>query len=150
MSNLVLSWMHIDTCRYLQESVRMLLQSRRALCETPGGSGIITQYWEALVRGAGVSGRCVCSFQTDLHIADAARQSCSIPHAWCGAPFFTDGDFKDSSTHKLIPLHRGCLANYHLEIGFRQKHGDTSSITRGILSPIQIFCDIFQVKAICT
>jgi len=48
----------------------MLLQSLRALCFAPGGPGSIWKYLEALVRSAGVSGRFVCGFQTDLHFAD--------------------------------------------------------------------------------
>jgi len=52
------------------EHLRMLLQSLRALCVTPGGSGSILKYLEALVMSPVVSGRIVCSFRTNLHCAD--------------------------------------------------------------------------------
>jgi len=50
----------------------MLLQSLRALCKAPGGSGSIWKYLEALVRATGVSGRFACGFRTDLHFAGAS------------------------------------------------------------------------------
>jgi hypothetical protein len=49
----------------------MLLQSLRALCLAPGGSGSIWKYLEALLRSPGVSGRIACGFRTELHFADA-------------------------------------------------------------------------------
>jgi len=48
----------------------MLLQSLRALCLAPGGSGSVWKYLEALVRSPGVSGRIACGFRTELHFAD--------------------------------------------------------------------------------
>jgi len=48
----------------------MLLQSLRALCNTPGGAGSIRKYLEAVVRATGVSGRFVYGFRTKLHSAD--------------------------------------------------------------------------------
>jgi len=62
--------MHLHNCRCFQEHLRMLLQSLRALCLAPGGSGSIWKYLEALVRLSGVSGRIACGFRTDLHFAD--------------------------------------------------------------------------------
>jgi len=64
----------------------MLLQSLRALCSAPVGSGSVWKYLEALVRSPGVSGRIACGFRTELHFADGAsvvavnriRQSCLI------------------------------------------------------------------------
>ena len=50
----------------------MLLQSLRALCLAPGGSGSVWKYLEALVRSPGVSGRIACGFQTELYFADVA------------------------------------------------------------------------------
>jgi len=64
--------MHLYKCRCLQEHLRMLLQSLRALCLAPGGSGWVWKYLEALVRSPGVCGRIACGFRTDLHIAEAA------------------------------------------------------------------------------
>ena len=52
----------------------MLLQSLRALCLAPGGSGSIWKYLEALVRLPGVCGRVVCSFGTEVHFADVVRE----------------------------------------------------------------------------
>jgi len=49
----------------------MLLQSLRALCLAPGGTGSIWNYLGAPVRYTGVSGRFACGFRTDLHFADA-------------------------------------------------------------------------------
>jgi len=51
----------------------MLLQSPRALCLAPGGYGRILKYLEAPVKSSGVSGRIVCYFRTDLHLADALK-----------------------------------------------------------------------------
>jgi len=48
----------------------MLLQSLRAYCLPPGGSGSICKYLEALVRSPGVSRRIACCFRTHLHFAD--------------------------------------------------------------------------------
>jgi len=48
----------------------MLLQSLRALCLAPGGSGSVWKYLEALVTSPGVSGRIACGFRTELHFAD--------------------------------------------------------------------------------
>jgi len=50
----------------------MLLQSLRALCLAPGGSGSIWKYLEAPVRAPGVSGRIACGFRIELHFADLA------------------------------------------------------------------------------
>jgi len=69
-SNHIASWMHLHNCKCFQEHLRMLLQSLRALCLSPGGSGSIWKYLEALVRSPGVSGRIVCGFRTNLHSAD--------------------------------------------------------------------------------
>jgi len=55
-SNLVASWVHLHNPRCLQEHLRMLLHSLRALCLAPGGSGSIWKYLEALVKSPGVSG----------------------------------------------------------------------------------------------
>jgi len=52
----------------------MLLQSLRAHCLAPGGSGSIWKYLEALVWSPGVSGRIACGFQTDLHFADVLQK----------------------------------------------------------------------------
>ena len=62
--------MHLHNCRCFQEHLRMLLQSLRALCLSPGGSGSIWKCLEALVRLPGVSGRIACGFQSELHFAD--------------------------------------------------------------------------------
>jgi len=48
----------------------MLLQSLRALCLAPGGSGSVRKYLKALVRSPGVSGRMACGFRIELHFAD--------------------------------------------------------------------------------
>jgi len=48
----------------------MLLQSLRALCLAPGGSGGVWKYLGALVRSPGVSGWIACGFQTESHFAD--------------------------------------------------------------------------------
>jgi len=73
-SSLGASWMHLHNCRCIQEHLRMLLQSLRALSLAPGGSGSIEKYLEALVRSLGVSGRIACCFRTDLHFADVKRR----------------------------------------------------------------------------
>jgi len=70
-SNLVASLMHLHNSRCFQEHLRMLLHSLRPLCLSPGGSGSIWKYFEALVRGPRVSGRIACCVRTDLHFADA-------------------------------------------------------------------------------
>jgi len=62
--------MCLHNCRWLQEHLRLLLQSLRAHCKAPGGAGSIWKNLEALVRATGVSGRFVWGFQTDLHFAD--------------------------------------------------------------------------------
>jgi len=48
----------------------MLLQSLRALCNSPRGAGSIWKYFKALVGATRVSGRFAYDFQTDLHFAD--------------------------------------------------------------------------------
>ena len=50
----------------------MLLQSLRALCLAPGGSGSIRKDLEALVRAPGVSDKVACCFRTNLHFADVS------------------------------------------------------------------------------
>jgi len=56
----------------------MLLQSLRALCLAPGGSGSVWKYLEALVRSPGVSGRIACGLRTELHFADGGRDRASL------------------------------------------------------------------------
>jgi len=68
--NLIASWMPLHNSRWFQEYLRMLLHSLRALCLAPGRPGSIWKYLEALVRLSGVSGRFVCGFWTELHVAD--------------------------------------------------------------------------------
>ena len=38
-SNLIVSWMHLPKCRCIQEHLRLLLESLRALCSAPEGCG---------------------------------------------------------------------------------------------------------------
>jgi len=68
--------MHPHNCRCIQDHLRMLLQSLRALCLAPGGSGSVWKYLEALVRSPGVSGRIACRFRTELHFADVSTTLC--------------------------------------------------------------------------
>jgi hypothetical protein len=63
--------MHLQSSRRVQEHVRMLLHSLRALCKPPGGAGSILEYLEAVVRATTVSGRSVYGFRTELHFAVA-------------------------------------------------------------------------------
>ena len=63
--------MHLHNCRCFQEHPRMLLQSLRALCLAPVGSGSVWKYLEALLRSPGVSGRIAWGFRTEFHFADA-------------------------------------------------------------------------------
>jgi len=67
--------MHLHNCRSSQEHLRMLLQSLRALCLAPGGSGSVWKHVEAMVRSPGVSGRIACGFGTKLHFADVTDQN---------------------------------------------------------------------------
>ena len=53
----------------------MLLQSLRALCLAPGGSGSVWKYLEALVTSPRVSERIVCGFRSALHLADVRNDS---------------------------------------------------------------------------
>jgi hypothetical protein len=62
--------MHLHNCRYIQEHLRMLWQSQRALGLAAGGPGSIWNYLGAPVRVTGVSRRFVCGFRTDSHFAD--------------------------------------------------------------------------------
>jgi len=48
-----------------------------------------------------------------------------------------------------LPLQIEPLANFHIAIGFRQRHGDGSGVTGSVDSQIAIFDDISHVKAIC-
>jgi len=79
----------------------------------------------------------------------SCRQSYSTAHAHRGARFVTDRDSKASSTYKLLPLHIASQANYHIDIGFRRRHGDGFCVTGSDDSPIGIFDDVFRIKAIC-
>jgi len=81
--NLVASWMHLHNCRCFQGQQGILLQSLRALCLAPGGSGSIWKYLEALVRSPGVSRRIECGFQTELHYTDVIQKvACSRETMW--------------------------------------------------------------------
>jgi hypothetical protein len=61
----------------------MLLQSLRAHCTAPGGTGSIWKYLKALVKATGMSGRFVCGFRTDLHFADIPTESIPMyDHSW--------------------------------------------------------------------
>ena len=71
--------MHLHNYRCFQKHLRMLLQSLRVLCKAPGGPGSIWKHSEALERATRVSGRFVCAFQTDLHLADAAKPDARLP-----------------------------------------------------------------------
>jgi len=55
----------------------MLLQSLRALCKAPGGTGSIEKYLEALARATGVYGRFLYGFSTELHFADVSHRIAS-------------------------------------------------------------------------
>jgi len=61
--------MHLHNCRCIQEHVRMLLQSLRALWQALGRPGNVWKYLEALGRATGVSGRFACGFWTNLHFS---------------------------------------------------------------------------------
>jgi len=41
------------------------------------------------------------------------------------------------------------LANYNIDIGFGQRHGDCSCVTGSVDSQICIFDDVSRAKAIC-
>jgi len=71
--------MHLHNCRCFQEHLRMLLQSLRALCLAPVGSGSVWKYLEALVRSPGVSGRIACGFRTEFHFADECASLLATP-----------------------------------------------------------------------
>jgi hypothetical protein len=75
--------MHLHHCRCFEEHLRLLLQSLRAPCLAPGGSGRIWKYLEALARSLGVSGRIVWCFRTKLHFGDVGFPSLS-------AEFYTE------------------------------------------------------------
>ena len=78
----------------------MLLQSLRALCFAPGGTGSIWNYLGAPVRCAGVSGRFACGFWTDLHFADVMSYcqggpcECFISPKSCGCHEAKDGIYR--------------------------------------------------------
>ena len=82
--NPVASWMQLHNCRCFLEHLRMLLQSLRAPCLAPGGSGSIKKYLETLLRSPRVSRRIACCVQTDLHFADesSGRHWETTYHAW--------------------------------------------------------------------
>jgi len=44
-SNLVAFWMHLHNCSCFQDHLTMLLQSLRALCSSPGGTGSISNLY---------------------------------------------------------------------------------------------------------
>ena len=71
----VASRLHLHNCRCFQKHLRMILQSLRALCLTPGGSGSIKKCLEALVRSPGVSVTIACCFRTDLYFAGVVCKS---------------------------------------------------------------------------
>jgi len=62
--------MHLHHCGCLQEHVRMVLQSLRALCKAREWAGSIWKYLEALAMAAGVSDRLANGFWTEIHFAD--------------------------------------------------------------------------------
>jgi len=68
--NIVESRMHLHNSRYFRDYLRMHLQSQWGLCVAPGGPGSIGNYFDALVRSTGVSGRLVYCSQINLHFAD--------------------------------------------------------------------------------
>jgi hypothetical protein len=73
--NLVASWMHLHHFRCLEQYMRMLLQSLKALCKAPVGVGSIWEYLEAVVRATRVSGRFAYGFRIELHFADVRTRS---------------------------------------------------------------------------
>ena len=78
------------------------------------------------------------------------RQSHGISYAQRGARFVTQGDCDTSSTCELFPQDIASLANYPIEIGIGQRHGDGSCVSGGIDCQIGIFDDVSAIKAICT
>jgi len=69
-------------------------------------------------------------------------QSCALCRSW----LITDPGCR---THELLPLHIASPANWHIEIGFWQWHGDSFYGSGGIDRQISIFDVISQCKAIC-
>jgi len=87
--NFVASWIHLHHCRCFLEHLRMLLQSLRAHCKTPGGAGSIWKYLKALARATGVSGRFAFGCQTKLHFVYVCYPA-SLKWVWiCSLPCLT-------------------------------------------------------------
>jgi hypothetical protein len=57
----------------LEEHVRILLKSLRALCTAAGGAGSMWKYLEELVRATGVAGRVAYGILSVLHYADVSQ-----------------------------------------------------------------------------
>jgi len=77
------SWMHLHICRCFQEHLRLLLQSLGALGLSPGGSGSVWKFLEALLRSRWVSGRIACGFMTELHSADVVASWMHLHNSRC-------------------------------------------------------------------
>jgi len=65
-----------------------------------------------------------------------------LPPAWRRVQFVTDYVCDASSTSEDLPLLISSRANYHIQIGFGRRNGDSSCICRGIDSQIEIFDDV--------
>jgi len=63
-----------------------------------------------------------------------------ISSTGCGAHMFTDHKFESCKTRMLLPLHSACIANYHIEIGFR-KWNYTGSFVVTIFDKEIVICD---------
>jgi len=60
----------------------------------------------------------------------------------------TDSEINAHWTHKLSPLHIESQANYQIEIGFRGRHSDLSTVARAINRQIGIYDNVSILNAI--
>ena len=67
-STLVASWLHLHTCRWLQEHLRMIFLCLRGRWLAPWGPGSIWNHLGSPARSTRGSGRCVCCFLANLHL----------------------------------------------------------------------------------
>ena len=102
----------------------MLLQSLRALCLAPVGSGSVWKYLEALVRSPGVSGRIACGFRTELHFANAR---CISKLARSRPPILSPNSL-DYGLHVCTIMASKCISPNSLDHGL-QVHLQSRSIT---------------------
>jgi len=83
-----------------------------------------------------------------LGLQEPHTQRQSVLPSGLHARLVTDSEIKAHWTHKLSPLHIASQANCQIEIGFRGRHSDLSTVARAINRQIGIYDNVSILNAI--